>query len=438
MKVYRIISHIIVLLTALSSCSAIGKQQPLEETAHPATLLPYQVDSLLFAGYPFLNVDADTLQDSTLRMKSVYDAMDRLLAAHPDSLPVKVNIIHYGDSHIQAGTLTNAVMKRMHAQFGNAGRGMVIPHKLMKSNEPRDYKILSSNNWIKAKINKSCPETTIGVAGVGIESSDNTQQFLIRTLLCEDSIDYSFNRVVVFHDSLAPMITVNEALLADVSGSDIYYPFTTEIDLCDYSDSLEMYTYRNLPFEQGAFYGFSLENGRSGILYHAMGVNGACYLHWGRRGEVAIESKALMPELIIISMGTNEASGRNFIESVFYREVDSFVSKLQAENPDAVIMLTTPIEAMRKTKRSAIPNKNYRKVRDVLAEYAHDKRLPLFDMYTAAGAENSSKFWDKASLVQRDKIHYTAQGYTLQGALIYNAILNGYKKYKSQHPPIQE
>src|SRR5688500_6243657 len=42
-------------------------------------------------------------------------------------LPMKVNIVHIGDSHIQADFLTSPVRRNFQRQFGNAGRGLIVP-----------------------------------------------------------------------------------------------------------------------------------------------------------------------------------------------------------------------------------------------------------------------------------------------------------------------
>ena len=430
----RRVTYIILLFSALMSCSAAGPARQQEEQEE---VFSYDYrdlgDSLLLARYDFLDIATDTLIDPAGTMINAYRKLQTIERLGPDSVAQCFTIVHYGDSHIQAGTLTETARVRFQKRFGNAGRGMIIPHRLTRSNEPRDYRVKSPNTWEYVRIIQ--PEATgnVGAGGLGIRSREETQIFMIQTLATEDSLDYRFNRVVVFHDSLAPMITVAESMLADIGDADTVYNFLTELDLSVATDSAILYTYKEPPFTDGAFYGFSLENGNSGVLYHSLGINGACFLHWGRSPEIIQQSRAMGPDLIIVSLGSNEAAGRNFIESVFYDQIDSFVGALRRANPGSAILLTTPPEAMRRARRSASPNRNFERVRQTILDYAADNSMAVFDLYAITGGENSSRIWEKENMLTRDKIHYTPEGYTLQGVLLYQAFMNGFRNYAN--PP---
>ena len=56
----------------------------------------------------------------------------------------QVNIIHLGDSHIQADFLTNVVRKNLQREFGNAGRGLVVPARVAGTNEPLNFRSSST------------------------------------------------------------------------------------------------------------------------------------------------------------------------------------------------------------------------------------------------------------------------------------------------------
>lgn len=429
----KTITYSIFVILLMFSCGA--DSSTTSQVEWQAIYSHEVADTVQITGYDFVDMTADTIIDSLQTMHSFYQKLQKASTTPDDSAAIQVSIIHYGDSHIQAGVLTDVVMRRLQNRFGNAGRGMVVPHKLSRTNEPRDYRITSPTPWISSRMTEPRPQLSAGMTGMAIRSDRPNELFTINTLrLPEDSINrYTFNRVVVFHDSLAPMVTVAEDLLADISPSDTDYGFTSEIDLTFETDSLELYTYRQAPFNQGSYFGFSLENGRSGVLYHALGVNSSCYLHWGRNPTVAVQSRALKPDLMTISLGSNEAAGGNFNDQVFYREIDSFVTKLRISNPGVPILLITPAEAMKKTRRVARPNPNFRRVQRVILQYAEDKDLAVFDLYNATSGEGSSKEWDRYKLLQRDKIHYTAEGYAIQGLLQYGAILNGYLKFQSEN-----
>ena len=59
----------------------------------------------------------------------------------------KLNIVHIGDSHIQADLFSGLMRKNLQQQFGNAGRGLVFPHSLVKTNGTGDVRFSSNQTW---------------------------------------------------------------------------------------------------------------------------------------------------------------------------------------------------------------------------------------------------------------------------------------------------
>lgn len=391
------------------------------------------LDSALIGSYNFVDVRRDTVCDSTRSLAPFYEALGRVSLARiangsnggGGQMPEVVSIVHYGDSHVQGGVLPQTIMRHFARKYGSAGRGMVVPHKLSRKNEPRDYAITSPSVHTALLLTERGEILSRGVSGVSVAAPAGAR-YNIRTLvLPDDKTDYRFSRVVVFHDSLAPIISAaREELMDESGGDDIFRSYTTLINLLRPTDSLDLVTYSDPPFSEGAIYGFSLENDSSGVIYHSMGVNGACFTHWGRYDQIARQSEALNPQLIIVSLGSNEASGANFDRAVFLSEVDSFVSKLRAANPAASILLVSPPEAMRRVRGGRKPNDNFEHVSIALQDYAKVNGLAFFDLYRVTGGRGSSMHWLTAGLLARDGLHYTPEGYALQGVLIYRALQN--------------
>ena len=67
----------------------------------------------------------------------------------------------------------------------------------------------------------------------------------------------------------------------------------------------------------------------------------------------------------------------------------------------------------------------------VLAEQAflelgkkHD--AAVWDFFELMGGLHSMAVWENAGLAQKDKVHFTQQGYALIGDLLYNALMDRY------------
>jgi hypothetical protein len=50
-------------------------------------------------------------------------------------------------------------------------------------------------------------------------------------------------------------------------------------------------------------------------------------------------------------------------------------------------------------------------------------------MYEVMGGLNSVVLWEKNGLAQRDKIHFTREGYLILGDLFFNALMKNFEEY---------
>lgn len=420
----------IVMLVFLS-CGGVSKNLNTAPAINPDSLLRSQIAD---GGYDFIDLSRDTITH--------YGQPWQPLQLSSEGL---YTVIHYGDSHIQAGILPQVVRHGLQSHFGNAGPGMVTPYKLSGSGyEPLWYEISSINRWLGGRITARGGDFAPGVSGIAIrycDPSNRRQDLNIKTKdqSCwswpNEAVDNRFCRVRVFHDSLAPQITVSDQdlLLHQIgeadSPQDSAYLYTTPIYLKSLTHQLDLVSYADRQYSGsgGGFSGFSLENGAPGVLYHALGVSGACALHWGRTDQAMAQSLPLDGDLIIVSLGSNEAAGGNFIEEVFIRQLDMLIGKALNANPRAKVLMVTPCQVFKKSRKGILPNTNYQKVSTATHSYAKEKGFSVLDMYAATGADKGAQNWLKHNLIRKDKLHFTAQGYQIQGLLLLNALLRDLK-----------
>lgn len=159
---------------------------------------------------------------------------------------------------------------------------------------------------------------------------------------------------------------------------------------------------------------------KRGILYDVAGANGAEYLTYNQNYLFFKETPLLKPDLVIISLGTNEAFGY-LNRSVFENNIDAFISQIRTYNPGVEILVTTPGDAM---KRKRMHNQNIDTVRKILIDYANVNNIALWDFYKVMGGAGSMKKWFSKGLAQKDKVHLSKEGYLIQGFLFFNALMN--------------
>ncbi|MDR3261850.1 MAG: GDSL-type esterase/lipase family protein [Tannerella sp.] len=346
-----------------------------------------------------------------------------------------VKIVHLGDSHVQAGFYSGQVMHLLQAAFGNAGRGWIAPLKLAKINEPKDYRITSSTvkDWTVGRCVQKEPGCAWGLGGIGIQPNSETVDFSI-SITPVRGAGYAFNEVLLFRDEKAkPLLPVEDnagwVQTAQGMAPDVPDVAVDTFRMAFTVDSLHLYSAVRKDAEPaernsaGCYYGFSLTNGEPGILYHAIGQNGAMFVNYTNR-EYLRQLSLLKPSLLIVTLGTNEAfSSGNFRVPEFVSQVDDFVRLVGEYLPSTAILLTTPAESFRRTRNGYERNVNISKIANAITAYAEEKGIACFDLYHATGGLNSCRKWQKEKLLGRDRVHFSVEGYYEQGKLLYKALV---------------
>jgi lysophospholipase L1-like esterase len=161
-------------------------------------------------------------------------------------------------------------------------------------------------------------------------------------------------------------------------------------------------------------------------------VNGAEYQHYLRSEYFQQELGELGAQLVIISLGTNEAYNTgDFDPLVFEARVDSFLTAVQITLPQTSILLTTPpgigqaIRIRTKKKRRAyayVENKNVAVVCEILKRQAIRHSAAVWDFYQVMGGYDSMSVWAAQGLTDKRRIHFSRKGYLMQGTLLMKAL----------------
>ena len=326
----------------------------------------------------------------------------------------RVNIVHIGDSHIQADFLSGVLRKNLQAFAGNAGRGLVFPYQLAQSNAPSDILSSSTVRWDYNRIAKPPSPVSCGISGFGLRTTTGEAVINI-TLRQADGIQL-FNKIRLFTDadSTVQWFTGDDELPVAVStDTTVMFPVT--------ASSVRL-------LKKGGpagFHGISLELDTSGIVYHTIGVNGARYDQYNDADLFWEQLPALNADLYIVSLGTNEAQAAAFSPSAFITEVETMIRKLKMVSPHAAILITSAPDSYKARRSNAV----LRQLNETLRKYCTDQSIPLWDLYRISNGFGSAYNWSRRGLMSRDRVHFTAEGYRLQGTLLYSALAKGYNDY---------
>ena len=347
----------------------------------------------------------------------------------------QVRILHVGDSHIQADYMTSVTRKLLQNDFGNAGRGLVFPYDLVRTNGPSDYSEYSNVPWCSDRNVARAMALPTGISGLVLQAEDPSAniQFFLKF---NDEVNYEFNQITliyekgdqyydfVFFDSSNQQIgyisPLEEKYAQDRFSTTITFPAPlSSFTLCTQASQDSQHFSR--------LYGILLENGQPGIRYDVSGVNGAEYRHYAGSPYFFAQAAEIEPDLVILSLGTNDSMGKSFSSEEFLVSLDNVVTQLKQNIPGVSILLSTPPDSL---KRSRI-NPNLPQICHLIKTYCHDNGLAYWDLNTLMGGPGSIRKWYAQGFAQRDMVHFTKAGYALQGKMLYEALTKGYQQYES-------
>ncbi|MFD2720432.1 GDSL-type esterase/lipase family protein [Hymenobacter monticola] len=390
-----------------------------------------RLDSLQ-AAYPFLNTAANRIENAQLGLQHFYQQLARL-PVYPQELPgARVSVVHLGDSHLQADEFSGRVRRELQRTYGNAGRGLAFPFGVAKMDGSPTFRSRATAGRWRARRVLAAPDSTlpIGLSGISLATSDTGAAFTLR-IPARGRPDYRFSKLTLLRepDPTAFDWQVRNAqgrVLATVaSGGGL----AATVVFDSLRDFVELRTVRRQPDQTGArLYGLLLDNGRAGVVYHVIGVNGAAVRHYNRAPHFFAQLPVLQPDLLIVSLGTNDAYDAGFDPRRFAQQLDTLVSRLRRRCPQADVLLTAPADSYRARRYR---NPDLTRLREALRAYCAAHDLAYWDLAAVQGGYGSMRTWLAHGLAQPDLVHFTTKGYELQGLLLYLALQDGF----SQPPP---
>lgn len=366
-----------------------------------------------YSAYGFLNLDGNVLHLNGADWSG-------LRAAFASADSTRATVLHIGDSHVQAEIATCRTRHHLQQRFGSAGRGLVAPLRIAGTNAPSDYNIMSTSTFVSSRLMKMPWPTEMGFTGVAVRPVTGNFSFDLRS-------PQPFSRVRVHWVGAPVSVAGVDGVIALMHDNAV--DGVTELSL---DRSVSEARIRLSAAGETAVCGFELLDGDSGVAYHAIGNNGATFSSYTMLPAMGADVSRLSPDLIILSLGTNEAFGR-VSTGLFTTQIDNLVSDLRRHNPDAALLLVTPQECCRRLRvrrgrrRRRVTtysvNTNIARLRQAILDYGRDNGVAVYDWYEVAGGAGSSARWLKHKLMNTDRIHLTRSGYTLQGDLFYDALL---------------
>ncbi|MBB1151239.1 LysM peptidoglycan-binding domain-containing protein [Myroides sp. NP-2] len=399
----------------------------------------------------------------------------------------KVNIVHIGDSHIQADFFSGRVRNLIQEQFGNGGLGFTFPYQLARTNSNNFVRYSSNSSWENRRNIFPVNGAKVGLSGIALTSSakdavikvdlrDSKYAFTkVKLFTPSDDLVYSigtadkelnFTSTVTKSNShkikageslssiaqkynttvtrlkhlnklksaniqagktiLVPGKKVEHTAIAASSFQPVKYEKAKNFYAFDFPDATEQfYLYAATQADQYDLNGLVLENDQAGIVYHTIGVNGARYSDYNKYPLFFSQLEGLEADLIIISLGTNEAFDRMNEES-FKVEMNRFLKEVKERNPQVSILITSPPPSY---FSKGVPNTVATALTNEIIINGIDQQYAIWDMYYNLGGTLGLPYLVDEQMLSKDLVHYTIKGYEYTGTLFYEGLMEVYQNY---------
>jgi len=101
------------------------------------------------------------------------------------------------------------------------------------------------------------------------------------------------------------------------------------------------------------------------------------------------------------------------------------MNELNAVQEEAVILFTLPPDSNKRGKHNA----DLEKVGFEIESWAEEHDYAWWDLSVVMGGKKSISKWRSEGLASKDMVHFSPQGYMLQGKLLYQALMRAYTSY---------
>ena len=367
---------------------------------------------------PFLNCQLNTIVPAN-NDSNLINLINKL--HNKDS----IQIIHIGDSHLQAGFLTEKIKQNLFQYYSNdtiAAPGFIFPYTIAETNNPFFFKVNYTGNWNWCKNIDQEKTCGLGLSGITVQTKDTIASVSIkmRNNKYNYPVKYYFDKIKILHNSINSAIVSINGIKAN------YLKEYSIVDLQYITDSIyiEIKQPKESNFE---LYGIILKNSETKINYHSIGVNGATAQSYLKCDYLSNHIKLINPDLVIISLGTNEAFNEDFLQLEHEFILKDLIFQIKDILPNTAIILTTINDHV---KDGENVNPNIISVNSNIIKIANKLNFYYWDFYSIMGGENSINDWYSAGLTGEDKVHFKRLGYEMQGELFTKALIQLIENYK--------
>lgn len=353
----------------------------------------------------------------------------------------KINIVHWGDSHIQMGYFAERFRQGIDSLYGINGFGSTFPYRIAKYNPFHSFCQIKYGNWKGGNILRNDGKHVSGISGFWANTTDSIAQIEFGPKIQSEKIR-EFNKITILYHTDENTSFIFGGINSRLDTNYLYFPESIETKIIEYNsikyyksilffnekvDRINIDINSNSSFKGFTIYGAIFEENKNfGVVYNNCAVGGAQFINLIENGTLGIsQSKEINTDLFILSFGSNESYTPAYDENIYRQTVNEFIQRIKREIPNASILLTGPPDTRSKNRYPI----NTASICRVLREIAETDGYAYFDIRENMGGDGSVIRWLNKGLASHDKLHFTRAGYILQADWLIKALDEQYKSY---------
>jgi lysophospholipase L1-like esterase len=405
-----------------------GGSQSSTDSTFAATAAPTPV--IVGADHP--------VEDPASALDSFYAALTRTDARAPGMI---TRITHYGDSPITNDGITSTVRRLMQTRFGDAGHGFILIDRPWAWYGHDAISFAPGGGWsADPMMNPKVNDGEFGLGGVTFRAS-GPGKYTRFGPASQGETGKNFSRMDVYYLQQPGggefSVDVNDREAQTVqTRSDAVRSGFFEVKAPEAgANSFDVKTVSG----DVRLFGAVLENDGPGVVYDSLGVNGAYAgllvssmneAHWME------QLRHRKPNLVILNYGTNESQYATPEQLERYdRDLREVVRRVREALPGVAILIVSPMDRGQMAPGGKVITKpSIPMIVDLQRRVAMETGCAFFNTYAAMGGEGTMAKWAALPkrLVRSDLTHPTAEGAEIVGRLIYEALYDGYTKYRGR------
>lgn len=334
-------------------------------------------------------------------------------------------ICHFGDSPVTGDLISGDARAKLQARFGAAGSGWILAGRPWEWYNHRGVR-LDAKGWrVRSALLPPGRAGSYGLGGACFESSDPSSY----TRIEQDKGGAPVGRFMIYYRGSEGGGT----LLARVDGGTVQEVPTSAshpgpalhiLNVVEGRHSLELRPKGDGPV---VLYGVALEGNSPGVVYDAVGANGATIRHLLLSSSSDwVESLRLRaPDLVILNFGTNESGYGWFSLDQYRRDYETVIRRVRQALPAASVMIMAPMDrGMRDESGLIVTMPSIPRIVQAQRDVAMNTGCAFFDTFTAMGGEGTMGRWYEwdPRLVTGDLTHPTGVGANVLGKLLARAL----------------